>query len=85
MECLCSCHPPRPILYAWPQEQSRHLANYHEQAVFTAPQPDGIGNIAGQTILSPILEALNAFEEPGNKLKLLTLGESTTLLLSFHD
>ena len=30
-------------------EQARDLANYHEHAVFTDPELDGIGNIAGQS------------------------------------
>ncbi|GHJ87051.1 hypothetical protein NliqN6_3453 [Naganishia liquefaciens] len=45
-------------------EQARALANYHEQAVFSSPQKDGIGNIAGQTMIPGILEAMEKIISP---------------------
>lgn len=83
--------------------QTRHLANYHENAIFTDPSLDGIGellrasrscatregrsslldsgNIAGQTILPPILDALESFADPSKQLKILYLGRWLSLLL----
>ncbi|KAJ9099300.1 hypothetical protein QFC21_004181 [Naganishia friedmannii] len=49
-------------------EQARALADYHEQAVFSAPTKDGIGNIAGQTILPVILQALEKMVDPSDPL-----------------
>jgi prostatic aicd phosphatase len=52
----------------------RYLADYHEQAVFSAPDSDGIGNIAGQTILPPILSALQSIANASEPLKLQYIG-----------
>ena len=39
-------------------ETSRHLANWHEDTVFSDTKIDGIGNVAGRTLLRPILRNL---------------------------
>lgn len=54
----------------------RALANYHEQAVFSSPEKDGIGNIAGQTMVPGILEAMEKIVGSGDPLLLQYYGES---------
>jgi prostatic aicd phosphatase len=56
------------------QEQARALADYHEQAVFSSPTKDGIGNIAGQTILPVILEAMDKIVSTSDPLVLQYIG-----------
>lgn len=58
------------------QKKSRHLANYHEQALFTDPDMDGIGNIAAQTIIPPIIDALRSIASETEALKLQYIGIS---------
>ncbi|KAI5450298.1 hypothetical protein NCC49_003209 [Naganishia albida] len=55
-------------------EQARALADYHEQAVFSSPTKDGIGNIAGQTILPVILEAMEKIVSDMHPLVLQYIG-----------
>jgi len=50
--------------------QALTLASYHEYGVFTSPQLDGIGNIAGRTILPVMLSELSSIADPTNPLKL---------------
>jgi prostatic aicd phosphatase len=57
------------------QEQARALADYHEQAVFSSPTKDGIGNIAGQTMVPGILEAMAKIVSPEDPLVLQYYGE----------
>ncbi|KAF8157825.1 histidine phosphatase superfamily [Crassisporium funariophilum] len=52
-------------------EQARDLANFHEYGVFTSAQLDGIGNIAGQTILPSILDGIISIADAQNPLKLV--------------
>jgi prostatic aicd phosphatase len=56
------------------RRNSRYLADYHEQAIFTDPDVDGIGNIAGQTIIPPILDALQQIANESMPLKLQYIG-----------
>ncbi|KDQ62176.1 hypothetical protein JAAARDRAFT_30078 [Jaapia argillacea MUCL 33604] len=49
--------------------QARALANFHEYGVFTSPQLQGIGNIAGQTILPSILNGLHNIQNSSNPIK----------------
>ncbi|KDR82624.1 hypothetical protein GALMADRAFT_835279 [Galerina marginata CBS 339.88] len=51
--------------------QARDLANFHEHGVFSSPQPNGIGNIAGQTILPSILNGLKAITNSTNPEKFI--------------
>jgi len=53
------------------REQARALANFHEHGVFTSPQPNGIGNIAGQTILPSIIQGLQGIVNSTNPRKLV--------------
>jgi len=50
-------------------EQARDLANWHEYGVFTSPQLNGIGNIAGQTILPSIVNGLLSIFNSTDPLK----------------
>jgi len=52
------------------------LANYHEQVLFTDPDLDGIGNIAAQTIIPPIIDALQDIASDTKPLKLQYIGIS---------
>jgi hypothetical protein len=56
------------------QRNSRYLANYHEQALFTDPDVDGIGNIAAHTIIPPIVDALEKISNTSSELKLQYIG-----------
>ncbi|KAJ7644342.1 histidine phosphatase superfamily [Roridomyces roridus] len=51
-------------------EQARALANFHEYGIFTSPQLNGIGNIAGRTILPVMIQELQSIADPTNPLKL---------------
>ncbi|KAI0042646.1 phosphoglycerate mutase-like protein [Auriscalpium vulgare] len=57
-------------------EQARHWANFHEEGVFTDSAINGIGNIAGRTILSSIVDSLERITFDGDPLQFLV--ESTT-------
>ncbi|KAJ7242866.1 histidine phosphatase superfamily [Mycena haematopus] len=50
--------------------QAFTLASWHEYNIFTSPQLDGIGNIAGRTILPGILSELQSIANSSNPLKL---------------
>jgi hypothetical protein len=50
-------------------EQARDLANWHEYGVFTSPELDGIGNIAGQTMLPSIINGLTRISNSTDPLK----------------
>ncbi|BFZ61339.1 hypothetical protein YB2330_002404 [Saitoella coloradoensis] len=39
--------------------QTRDLANWHEYYSFSSPAPDGIGNIAGRTLMPMIMDSMN--------------------------
>jgi hypothetical protein len=67
------------------REQARALANYHEHGVFTSPQPGGIGNIAGQTILPSIFQGLQNIVDPTNPQKLLLEAISYKPFLSLFN
>ncbi|KAL4249193.1 Histidine phosphatase superfamily protein [Abortiporus biennis] len=51
-------------------EQARALANYHEYGIFTDPSFDGIGNIAGRTMLPSLVTALQRIVNNTDPLKL---------------
>ncbi|KAH7918198.1 phosphoglycerate mutase-like protein [Leucogyrophana mollusca] len=65
--------------------QARALANYHENAVFSDKDIGGIGNLAGRTILHPILNALQRIAFDDDPLRLLLLETSYQPFISlFH-
>ncbi|KAF8967110.1 histidine phosphatase superfamily [Flammula alnicola] len=52
-------------------EQARDLANFHEYGIFSSLQLNGIGNIAGQTILPSILDGFASIADSKNPRKLV--------------
>lgn len=66
-------------------QQARDLANYHEHAVFTDPELDGIGNIAFQTLLGPILDGFERIENTTVGLKMMYLGCAYKPFLSLFN
>ncbi|KAI0250040.1 phosphoglycerate mutase-like protein [Lactifluus subvellereus] len=66
------CHRLPPTLI----EQARHWANFHEEGVFSETAINGIGNIAGRTILQSIISSLERITYDGDPLQFLV--ESTT-------
>ncbi|KXN85223.1 Lysosomal acid phosphatase [Leucoagaricus sp. SymC.cos] len=65
--------------------RAQDLANFHEHGVFTSPWLDGIGNIAGRTILPSILGGLADIADPSNNLKILFQGLSYKPLISLFN
>ncbi|KAH9976113.1 histidine phosphatase superfamily [Lactifluus volemus] len=57
-------------------EQARYWANFHEEGVFSDPSINGIGNIAGRTILQSVINSLERITYDGDPLQFLV--ESTT-------
>ncbi|KAH9480561.1 hypothetical protein JR316_0007161 [Psilocybe cubensis] len=66
-------------------EQVRALANFHEQGVFTSPQLNGIGNIAGQTILPSIIDGFKNIINPTSPLKFVLEAISYKPFLSLFN
>jgi len=52
-------------------EQARHWANYHETGVFSDEDINGIGNIAGRTILHTIISSLERIAFNGDPLQFM--------------
>ncbi|KAG6832022.1 hypothetical protein H0H92_006058 [Tricholoma furcatifolium] len=50
-------------------EIARYLANWHEYNVFSDPKLNGIGNIAGQTIIPSIINGFNDILDDTNPIK----------------
>lgn len=65
--------------------RARALANFHEYGVFSSPQIDGIGNIAGQTILPSIISGMQAIVDSSNPQKLLVQAASYKPFLSLFN
>ncbi|KAL4072101.1 histidine phosphatase superfamily [Scleroderma citrinum] len=66
-------------------EQARGYVNYHEDAVFSDSDIGGIGNIAGRTILHPILRALERIAFDDDPLRILLIETSYQPFISlFH-
>ncbi|KAI0302307.1 phosphoglycerate mutase-like protein [Multifurca ochricompacta] len=57
-------------------EQARHWANFHEEGVFSDSSINGIGNIAGRTLLQSVISSLERITYDGDPLQFLI--ESTT-------
>ncbi|KAF9013360.1 phosphoglycerate mutase-like protein [Cyathus striatus] len=51
--------------------QARDLANFHEYGVFSSPQLNGIGNIAGQAILPSIINGLHSIANASDPMKFM--------------
>ncbi|TFK48705.1 phosphoglycerate mutase-like protein [Heliocybe sulcata] len=51
--------------------QARALANFHEYGVFSSPQMDGIGNVAGRTMLPGIISGMQDIANSTNPTKLV--------------
>ncbi|KAH7913424.1 histidine phosphatase superfamily [Hygrophoropsis aurantiaca] len=65
--------------------QARALANWHEYNVFSSPSIDGIGNIAGQTLLPTILNGFSGIMDPTNPVKLSITAIAYKPFLSFFN
>ncbi|KIY49137.1 phosphoglycerate mutase-like protein [Fistulina hepatica ATCC 64428] len=65
--------------------QARDLANWHEMGVFTSPSIDGIGNIAGRTVLPTILDAFQQIVAGEDGLKLVYVAISYKPFLSLFN
>lgn len=53
--------------------------------MFTSAKLDGIGNIAGQTILGPILSSFDRIEDPTDGLRLAYIGAAYKPFLSLFN
>ncbi|KAG8220466.1 histidine phosphatase superfamily [Butyriboletus roseoflavus] len=66
-------------------EQARGFANYHENAIFSSKDIGHIGNLAGRTILHPIISSLERIAFNGDPLQLLLIETSYHPFISlFH-
>ncbi|KIK95402.1 hypothetical protein PAXRUDRAFT_11471 [Paxillus rubicundulus Ve08.2h10] len=66
-------------------EQARGFADYKEDAVFSDKDLGGIGNLAGRTILSPIIKALERIAFDDDPLRVLLVESSYHPFISlFH-
>ncbi|TEB38013.1 phosphoglycerate mutase-like protein [Coprinellus micaceus] len=54
-------------------EQARYWANYHETGVFSEKDINGVGNIAGRTILHSILSSLERISFNGDPLQFMLI------------
>ncbi|PFH50443.1 hypothetical protein AMATHDRAFT_60983 [Amanita thiersii Skay4041] len=67
-------------------EQARHWANYHENGVFSDKDINGIGNIAGRTMLHTILTSLERIAFNGDPLQFLLIETTYQPFISlFHQ
>ncbi|KAJ7164316.1 histidine phosphatase superfamily [Mycena filopes] len=67
-------------------DQARALADFHEDGVFSDEQPNGVGNIAGRTLLHTILSSLERIAFNGDPLQLMVVATSYQPFISlFHQ
>ncbi|KAJ7655890.1 histidine phosphatase superfamily [Mycena rosella] len=67
-------------------DQARALADFHEDGVFSDAQANGIGNIAGRTLLGNILNALEHIAFNDDPLQLMIMQTSYQPFVSlFHQ
>ncbi|KAF7291246.1 hypothetical protein MIND_01268300 [Mycena indigotica] len=67
-------------------DQARALANYHENGVFSDEQPNGIGNIAGRTMLHTVLNSLERIAFNDDPLQLMVVQTTYQPFISlFHQ
>ncbi|KAG5640481.1 hypothetical protein DXG03_008373 [Asterophora parasitica] len=64
-------------------EQARHFADFHENGVFSDKDINGIGHIAGRTLLHPILTALERIAFNGDPLQFLLIETTYQPFISF--
>ncbi|CAK5284958.1 unnamed protein product [Mycena citricolor] len=66
--------------------QARALADWHENAVFSDTRADGIGNIAGRTMMPTITDALQRMAAARDPLKFVAIETTYQPLISlFHQ
>ncbi|KAJ7077542.1 histidine phosphatase superfamily [Mycena belliarum] len=66
--------------------QARALADFHEDAIFSDEKADGVGNIAGRTMLHTILDSLEHIAFNGDPLQLMVVQTSYQPFISlFHQ
>ncbi|KAG8682815.1 hypothetical protein FRC09_016505, partial [Ceratobasidium sp. 395] len=65
--------------------QARALANWHQYRTFSSAQMNGIGNIAGRTVLPDILTSLNAFANSSQPLRFTYLSLSYKPFISLFN
>ncbi|KAJ7467626.1 histidine phosphatase superfamily [Mycena latifolia] len=63
--------------------QARALANFHEDNVFSDAQPNGVGNIAGRTLMHTILSSLERIAFNDDPLQLMVVHTSSQPFISF--
>ncbi|KAJ7246993.1 phosphoglycerate mutase-like protein [Mycena rebaudengoi] len=67
-------------------DQARALADFHEDGVFSDAQANGIGNIAGRTLLHTILSSLERIAFNDDPLQLMVMQTSYQPFISlFHQ
>lgn len=66
-------------------QQAAYWANYHESGSFSDPDLDNVGNVAGQAILTPLLDALNDIQNATDPLKLAYLSASYKPFISLFN
>ncbi|KAF4620911.1 hypothetical protein D9613_001070 [Agrocybe pediades] len=66
-------------------EQARHWANYHEHGVFSDGDINGIGNVAGRTLLHTILESLERIAFNGDPLQFMLVETTYQPFISFFE
>ncbi|KAJ7150545.1 histidine phosphatase superfamily [Mycena crocata] len=67
-------------------DQARALANFHEDGVFSDKQANGIGNIAGRTLLHTVLNSLERIAFNDDPLQLMVVQTSYQPFISlFHQ
>ncbi|KAF8959984.1 histidine phosphatase superfamily [Flammula alnicola] len=66
-------------------EQARYWANYHENGVFSDEDINGVGNIAGRTILHTILSSLERIAFNGDPLQFMLVETTYQPFISFFQ
>ncbi|KNZ72263.1 Testicular acid phosphatase like protein [Termitomyces sp. J132] len=64
-------------------EQARHFANFHEDGVFSDKHINGVGNIAGRTLLHTIITSLERIAFNGDPLQFLLVQTTYQPFISF--
>ncbi|KAG6811736.1 hypothetical protein H0H92_006088 [Tricholoma furcatifolium] len=64
-------------------EQARSFANFHENGIFSDSAIDGIGNIAGRTLLHTIITSLERISFNGDPLQFLLVETTYQPFISF--
>ena len=80
-----SIHNASVAVRAEDLEQARYWANYHEAGSFTDADLTDVGNIAGQAILPPILDAIHDIGNATDPLKLAYLAIAYKPFLSLFN